>query len=151
MEVGRGDPKTPEATALLEASHALMQSLFPAESNHYLSIDELTRPNIRFFIATDDGAAVGCGALAVMDGYGEVKSMYVAPDARGAGAGAALLCAIEAEARAAALPTLKLETGDSLTAAHRLYERGGFSFCGPFGEYAEGPHSVFMEKLLSAA
>ena len=32
------------ATALLQASHALMTSLYPAEDNHYLSIDALCRP-----------------------------------------------------------------------------------------------------------
>jgi putative acetyltransferase len=43
---------------------------------------------------------------------------------------------------------LRLETGDDLYPAHRLYRRHGFVERGPFGDYAEGPHSVFMEKRL---
>ena len=38
IAIAPADPRTPQATALLEASHLLMQSMFPAESNHYLSI-----------------------------------------------------------------------------------------------------------------
>lgn len=148
LSIAIDDPLKPELTALLHASHALMQSLFPAESNHYLEVEQLTGPDIQFFSARLGDQAVGCGALALKDGYGEVKSMFVDPAARGAGAGAALLQAIEAEARRCGLAALKLETGDSLDAAHRLYQRAGFTFCGAFGDYEEGPHSVFMEKAL---
>ena len=43
---------------------------------------------------------------------------------------------------------LKLETGSLLHAAHRMYERAGFTYCGPFGDYEDGEFSVFMEKAL---
>ena len=42
LAVRAGTPA--EARALLEASHALMESLFPSESNHYLSIEALAAP-----------------------------------------------------------------------------------------------------------
>ena len=58
------------------------------------------------------------------------------------------MAALEAEARAQGLPLMRLETGDDLYPAHRLYERHGFLRCGPFGDYVDGPHSVFMEKRL---
>lgn len=149
LTVAPGDPRSPEARALLGASHRLMREMFDPESNHFLDIDALCDPHIRFFVAAVDGRPVGCGALALKDGYGEVKSMFVAPAARGSGAGAALLERIEAEARAASLPLLRLETGDALHAAHRLYARAGFAPRGPFGDYPEHPQSVFMEKRLT--
>ena len=148
LAIDYDDPRTAGATGLLQASHALMQSLFPAEANHYLSVDALCGSDIRFFTARLGGEPVGCAALALKDGYGEVKSMYVAEAARGSGAGAALLARIEAEARGEGLTLLRLETGDRLDAAHRLYERAGFVRRGPFGAYEDGPHSVFMEKAL---
>ena len=139
-----------EAAALLEASHALMRSLFPAEANHFLDIDALAAPHIRFLVAEEAGALLGCAALRISPEYGEVKSMFVAPEARGKGAGAALLAALEAEAKAVGLPAMRLETGTGLDAAHRLYSAAGFTECGPFGDYEESPFSLFMEKLLPA-
>jgi putative acetyltransferase len=148
VSIELGDPRHPEATALLEASHALMQSLFPAEANHYLSIDALCGPDIRFFVAELNGVKAGCGALALREGYGEVKSMFVDPAMRGGRIGSRLLERIEAEAKAHQLPFLRLETGDKLTAAHKLYSAHGFVLRGPFGDYPDEPTSLFMEKDL---
>lgn len=148
MIVRRGDPRDPQATALLEASHALMQGLFPAEDNHYLSIDALCTPEVHFFVATEGNATLGCGAFKVKEGYGEVKSMFTAEAGRGKGAASAILTKIEDEARALGLAELKLETGNTLHAAHRLYERHGFAYCGRFGDYIDSPSSLFMEKAL---
>lgn len=142
------DPRDPAATALLEQSHALMQSLFPPEDNFYLSIDDLCTPNIHFFGAYLDGTLMGTGALAVREGYGEVKSMFTSADARGKGVAAALLRQIEDQARDLGLPWLRLETGNKLHAAHRLYARHGFVESGPFGDYPEAASSLFMEKSL---
>ena len=148
IRVEIGDPRHPQATALLQASHQLMQDLFPAESNHYLSVVDLCTPDITFFTATKDGTIIGTGALANKGDYGEIKSMFVAPDARGTGTAAAILRIIEDTARENGHVWLRLETGDKLHAAHRLYERHGFTKCGPFGDYPDDPLSLFMEKTL---
>jgi putative acetyltransferase len=142
------DPRDPRAVALLQASHALMQELFPAEANHYLSIDALCAPDIHFLVAREGDIYHGCGALALKSGYGEVKSMFVGPGARGRGVADLLLHALVKIARADGVPILRLETGNSLTAAHKLYEKHGFSYCGPFGDYGEEPLSLFMERIL---
>lgn len=149
IAVGPGDPRAAGARALLEQSHALMQALFPPEDNFYLSIDALCAPDILFFTATDGDRTLGTGALALRDGYGEVKSMFTAPTARGHGIAALILARLETEARARGLPCLCLETGDTLTDAHRLYARAGFVRRGRFGDYPENATSVFMEKLLT--
>ncbi|MGR3546347.1 MAG: GNAT family N-acetyltransferase, partial [Roseovarius sp.] len=116
--VEAADPRHPEASALLRASHALMESLFPPEDNFFLDIGALCAPDIRFFAARSGATIIGTGALALREGYGEVKSMFVAEAARGQGAADALLRQIEDEARAHALPCLRLETGNLLHAAH---------------------------------
>jgi putative acetyltransferase len=43
-----------------------------------------------------------------------------------------------------------LETGSSeaFEPALCLYAKFGFAYCGPFADYAEGPHSVFMTREL---
>lgn len=134
---------------LLEASHALMQSLFPPEANSFLSLDALTQPHIRLYAARRGNETLATGALAILKDYGEVKSMFTAPKARGQGAGDALLRRIEDEARAQNLPELRLETGTGLDAAHRLYARHGFTECPPFGDYMPSQHSLFFAKSLT--
>lgn len=143
-----GDPREPQATALLNQSHTLMESLFPPEDNHFLDISELCQPGIAFFVALQGDKVLGTAALANKGGYGEVKSMFVSPDARGLGVGARLLDRLEAQAREMGLGAMKLETGSLLREAHRLYARGGFAECGPFGEYEANSSSLFMEKAL---
>lgn len=146
--VERSDPREAGATALLKQSHALMESLFPPEDNFYLDVNDLVAPHIHFFTARDGDTICGTGALASKDGYGEVKSMFVAEDARGKGVADALLRQIEDQAREEGLPMLKLETGNVLHAAHQLYRRHGFTDCGVFGDYQDAKSSIFMEKPL---
>ena len=146
--VAPDSPRAPDARALLEASHAWLQTLYAPEDNHFLSIDELCAPGILFFTARLDGRAVGTAALALRKGYGEVKSMYVDPGARGQGAAKALIDRLTAEGRALSLPVLKLETGPLNTEAIALYTSLGFVPCGRFGDYAESPASVFMQRPL---
>ena len=142
------DPHDPQATALLQTSHVLMQSLFPPEDNAYLSIEELRAEHVHVFAARRGTVVCGTGALGVKDGYGEIKSMFVDPDARGQGVADAILRSLEDLAREKGLLEMRLETGDALHAAIRLYERHGFLPCGPFGNYTANPSSIFMKKKL---
>lgn len=127
---------------------------YAAEQQHGLSVDRVFRPEILFFIARLDGEPVGCGGIALNDGFAELKRMYVRPPARGRGVAQALLARFEQEAIARGVPRLVLETGDVQHAAIRVYERAGFTRCPAFGAYAAMPplaveRSVFFEKPLS--
>ena len=82
IKISRGDPRHPDATDLLKRSHALMERLFPPEDNFYLDIDALCGRDIRFFVAKEHGRILGVGALALRDGYGEVKAMFTRESAR---------------------------------------------------------------------
>jgi len=146
--IEQSTPDAPQTTALLKASHTLMQSLFPAEDNHFLSIEALAAPNIHFFVAREGATTLGCGALAQKKQYGEVKSMFVDPKARGKGVADALLRQLIDLASSLHLPAIKLETGGTLHAAHRLYARHGFTECSAFGDYPKNETSIFMEKHL---
>ena len=149
LTIEYAEPKHPEIIALLQQSHALMLSLYSAQENHFLSVDALCAPHIRFFGARLDGRFVGCGALALMDGYGELKSMFTDPSARGQGVAKSILAAIEREALLHGLDHIALETGWLLKEAVALYRRLGFRECGPFGDYPDHPASLFMVKDLA--
>jgi putative acetyltransferase len=150
VTLAREPVRGPGIRALLEQSWALSESLYPAESNHHLDEDALDRPEIAFFVARRDGTALGCGALKHIDAtYGEMKSVFVSPAARGLGIARGLLAAIEAEARAQGLSLIRLETGIRQPEAIGLYEATGFRRIPPFGEYQDDPLSLFMEKTLA--
>ena len=149
LTIEYADPKHPEIISLLQQSHALMLSLYSAEENHFLSVDALCAPHIRFFGARLEGRFVGCGALALMDGYGELKSMFTDPSARGQGVAKSILAAIEREAQLHGLDRIALETGWLLKEAVALYRQLGFRECGPFGDYPDNPASLFMVKDLA--
>ncbi|SFE51260.1 GNAT family N-acetyltransferase [Roseivivax sediminis] len=143
-------PLAPEARLLLQASQALMRTLFPADENHYLDAEALAVPDVTFFGAEAEGALLGCVALKRHDGYGELKSLFVAPEARGLGLGQKLLAHAEARAEADGLLLIRLETGNKLFAASALYDRCGYRQRGPFGAYVANGSSVFFEKPLPA-
>ena len=147
--IAETDPREPQATALLKQSHALMESLFPAEDNFYLDIDDLCADHIHFYTARIGDTILGTGAVALYATHAEVKSMFTSQAARGKGAASAILRQIEDTARNAKSPVLKLETGNTLHAAHKLYAKHGFTPCDPFPPYEAAASSIFMEKRLT--
>ena len=144
---------TVDARALISELDDELNADYPPEQRHGYGVDRVFQPDVLFFIARLDGQAAGCGGVALADGYGEVKRMYVRPPARGRSVAQAVLARIEQEARSRNVPRLVLETGDIRHAAMRFYEREGFTRCGPFGPYLAMPplaieRSVFFEKRI---
>jgi putative acetyltransferase len=144
---------TADLRTLITELDATLGAQYEPHQRHGLRLEQLFEPHMRFFVAWLDGTAAGCGGVALFDGFAEVKRMYTRPAARGHGLAKALLQRIEAEARAAAKPVLRLETGPHQKEAIGLYQRMGFRPCGAFGAYAEMPAenvamSVFFEKQL---
>lgn len=142
------NPSQPEVMALIEQLDRYLVALYPPESNHLLSIADLQQPHITFLVATLQTIPVGCGALSNQGSYGEIKRMFVSPNHRGIGIGRQLLDALEIAARQLKLPVLRLETGISQPEALRLYEKAGYHYRDPFGDYELDPLSVFMEKSV---
>jgi putative acetyltransferase len=144
-----GDPDSPAARELIERLDILMSSLYPAESNHLLSVEALRQPNVTFLTAGVDGEVAGCGAVVNQGGeYAEIKRMFVLPEFRGLKLGRRILEELENRARVSGLALARLETGIHQPEALLLYERAGYQRRGPFGDYSEDPLSIFMEKKL---
>ena len=144
---------TPEIVELLTELDAELSGPYAADQRHALSVEQLFQPDVRFFVARVDGAAVACGGVGFYDGYAELKRMYSRPSVRGRGVAKAILRRLEAEARAAGAPALRIETGLYQEEALRFYEGAGYRRCGPFGPYAAMPPraietSIFYEKAV---
>lgn len=83
-------------------------------------------PRGYFLVAWLHGDPIGCAGLRCGPTYGEVKRMWVAPQARGLGVGSRLLQRLEELARKRGLATLRLETNKALVEAQSLYRKLGF-------------------------
>lgn len=143
-------PRQPEIEELLRQGDEYTLSLYPPESCHLLSIDELEQPGVTVFVARQDGAAVGTAAIVDRgDGTAELKRMFVTPAARGHGTGRLLIGEIEERARAGGIQLIQLETGPLQRAALALYERCGYTLIPNFGKYVGDDNSVCFEKRLT--
>jgi putative acetyltransferase len=138
---------------LVAALNAYLRPLSPPEFQFQMTVEQMAGEDTTVFIARDEaGRPVGMGALKVFGpDQAEVKRMYTLPEIRGQRVGVALLDAIETLARQKGISTLKLETGNTpgFEPAWRLYERHGFTRCGPFLDYPDSEYSAFYEKTLA--
>lgn len=153
IDVRQDDLSSAEVRALVAEHLAGMHSHSPPGHVHALAIEKLRAPGVTFWSAWLDGLLCGCGALKELDARaGEVKSMRTRPAFLRQGVGQAILDEILRTARDRGYQRLLLETGTgpAFEAAHALYLRNGFEWCGAFGEYAATDFNVFMAKRLSA-
>jgi putative acetyltransferase len=151
VNVAVESPLQDEVRGLIAELNANLLALTPPEFCFHMSVEQMADADTTVFIAREDGRAVACGALRRhRDGVGEVKRMYTRPEAQGKGIGGMIVDEIEAVARREGISTLVLETGDRHPAAWRVYERAGFSRCGPVLDYPDSKWSVFYQKRLDA-
>ena len=151
MEVRIDDLHGPEIAALLQEHLDDMKRHSPPQSIHALDLEKLRRPEITFWTVWQDGELLGCGAIKQLDEtHGEIKSMRTSHRHRRKGVAARMLRHILDEATRRGYRRLSLETGSpsAFMPARELYARFGFSYCGPFGDYADDPYSVFMTRQL---
>ena len=152
MRVLPGNLDDERVIALLDEHLKGMADHSPPESIHALNLDGLRAPNITFWTIWDREDLCGCGALQELDaGHGEIKSMRTAARHLRKGVAAIMLEHILDEARRRGYSRISLETGSGpgFDAAHALYEKYGFSYCGPFSDYREDPFSRFMTIELN--
>jgi putative acetyltransferase len=151
MTIAIESPDQPEVIALIAELDAYQDTLYPPASRHALDLTSLKQPNVLFAVARDRaGRAVGCGAIVLYPEFGELKRMYVRPRARGQGVAKQLLALLESQASGSGCRLLKLETGPYQHEALGLYASAGYEPRAPFGDYANDPLSVFMQKHLAA-
>ena len=146
-------PLQDDVRTLISALNAWLLERTPPEYCSHMTVEQMADADTTVFVARDEtGAAVACGALRRhRSGIGEVKRMYTVPARQGEGIGGRILGRIEELAREEGLSRLVLETGHVHDAAYRVYERGGFTRCGPVLHYPDTGWSVFYEKLFAAA
>ena len=140
---------TPDGEELRRAQRAELDARY-GSGDHEPGLPPTAADIAVFVVARDgSGAAVGCGALRLLDdASAEIKRMYVLPASRGSGAAAAVLRALEAEALSRGLSELRLETGEAQPDAIRFYEREGYRLIPNYGQYRGEALSVCYARTL---
>lgn len=116
-------------------------------------LDSFMPPAGRLLLGVVDDQPMGIACLKPLSSsIGEVKRMYVRPQARNRGLGRALLERLLQEARQIGYERLRLDSTRFMTDAHRLYRAVGFREIPPY-EGSEIPKEfqeywVFMELEL---
>ncbi|MFW8648953.1 GNAT family N-acetyltransferase [Vibrio diabolicus] len=151
MRIEIDNLERPQVLALLEEHLHDMYATSPPESVHALDVSKLKLPSITFWTGWDGEQLLGCVAMSQLeDGHAELKSMRTTLSARKQGVASRLLNHVIEQAKHQEIQRLSLETGSMafFEPAHRLYEKYGFAYCEPFGDYQPDPNSRFMTLAL---
>ncbi|KXP07891.1 GNAT family N-acetyltransferase [Tsukamurella pseudospumae] len=152
ISITRADLDDPALADFLLAHLRDMEPTAPPESRHALDLAALRAPGVRLWTLHRDGELAGTVALAAVEpDHEELKSMRVAPSARGLGIGHLLLRHVLDDARARGVERVSLETGSQefFAPARALYIAHGFAVCPPFGGYIADPNSVFLTRMTA--
>jgi DNA-binding MarR family transcriptional regulator/GNAT superfamily N-acetyltransferase len=151
VTIAAEDPTTRDASWCIEQYFAELAARFEAGFDPARSIpaaaEDLTPPSGLLLIARRREQPVGCGALKLRPGRpAELKRMWVAREARGAGLGRRLLLALEQRAAEAGAGSIRLETNRSLGEAIALYRQSGYAEVAAFNSEPYAHH--WFEKRL---
>lgn len=110
--------------------------------------EEFVHPLGRFLVAYCGNRPVACGGVKRLDDTtGEVKRLFVVPNARARGVGRRLLRALEDAAAELGWRTVRLDTGDQQPAALALFRAAGYR---EISDYNANPYaSYWLEKPLA--
>ncbi|SDU75714.1 GNAT family N-acetyltransferase [Jiangella alkaliphila] len=154
MEIRATDPESDLARRCLSAFADELRVRFPEgfDDGDLVAARELVPPGGVLLVATADrGTGLACGAVrTIAPATGELRHMWVHPDARGQGLGRRLLGELEAHATTLGLTTLKLGTHAVLTEAVQLYRSAGYAGVEPYGDTPH-VHHWFAKQLTQAA
>ena len=114
-------PLQDDVRALIAELNATLLELTPPEFVFHMTAEQMAGPGTTVFIAREAGRKIG----------------------------AMIVDQVVALARREGLGRLVLETGDRHPAAWTVYERAGFTRCGPVLDYPDSKWSVFYEKALA--
>ena len=151
MEIKTGQLDHPAILKLLEEHLADMNATSPPESVHALDVSSLQDESVTFWSGWKANKLMGCAAIKRLDAnHVEIKSMRTSSVARNQGVASLLLQHALDFSRQEGITRVSLETGSMgfFAPARALYEKYGFHYCEPFGDYTLDPNSQFMTLEL---
>jgi ribosomal protein S18 acetylase RimI-like enzyme len=148
IEIGPENPRSRDATDLMEELSARLLAMTGSSGKHSFSTEDAEGSRSVFVVARDpEGKAVGCGALRPLEGgFAEIKRVYAR--IRSNGVGTRILSYLEEEARKMGYDSIRLETRTVNHCAVAFYERNGYVRIPNYGVYAHRTEAVCFEKSL---
>jgi DNA-binding MarR family transcriptional regulator len=157
VRITEADPRSEAGRHCLAAYYAELGRRFPGGFDVNLSRDpdasSMIRPRGVFLLAWADTMPIGCGGLkgggrvaGSGEPFGEVKRMWIAPEARGFGLAQRMLGCFEEAARTLDLTLLRLDSNSALPEAIALYRKCGWVETQRFNDDPYPDH--FFEKRI---
>ncbi|WP_210578205.1 helix-turn-helix domain-containing GNAT family N-acetyltransferase [Streptomyces sp. GESEQ-4] len=143
------DGASEDARACLDAYAADIDDRFPEgfDTSDLVRPEEVSGDAGAFFVAYEEDRPVGCGALRRLeDGVGEIRHVWVHPDARRLGLARRILDALEREGRRRAFDVVRLDTHAVLTEAQAMYRACGYREIPAYVDHVYAHH--WFEKRL---
>ncbi|MEU0586456.1 helix-turn-helix domain-containing GNAT family N-acetyltransferase [Streptomyces sp. NPDC006132] len=144
------DGHAPDARACLDAYADDLDARFPEgfDKADLVRPEQVSGEAGAFFVAYEEGRPVGCGALRRLEpGVGEIRHVWVHPDARRLGLARRLLAAIERESLRRGWHVVRLDTHAVLTEARAMYRACGYREIPAYTDHVYGQH--WFEKRLA--
>ncbi|MGJ5753825.1 bifunctional helix-turn-helix transcriptional regulator/GNAT family N-acetyltransferase [Streptomyces puniciscabiei] len=144
------DGASPDARACLDAYAADIDARFPEGYDKAALVrpEEVTGEAGAFLVAYEERRPVGCGALrSLAPGAGEIRHVWVHPEARRLGLARRLLAGLEREALRRGLAVVRLDTHTVLTEAQAMYRACGYTEIPRYNDDVYGGH-WFEKRLL---
>ncbi|MEU6321217.1 helix-turn-helix domain-containing GNAT family N-acetyltransferase [Streptomyces sp. NPDC047009] len=149
ITIERVDGGSRDALACLDAYAADIDARFPEgfDPAALVRAEEVSGTAGAFLVAYEEGRPVGCGALRTLEpGVGEIRHVWVHPDARRLGLARRLLDGLEDQALERGLGVVRLDTHAVLTEAQAMYRACGYAEIPRYDENVYAAH--WFEKRL---
>jgi len=152
VEIAPVDPASADAQHCLQRYFAELDARFsggfdPGKGGGASDRADFLPPHGCLLLARLFGEPIGCGALRTLArGVGEIKRMWIAPDARGLSLGRRLLAELEREAMQRKFQLVRLDTNGTLDTALHLYRSSGYREIPRFNDNPYAQH--WFEKDL---
>lgn len=147
--IGIADPRSSESEQLLAHLSRTLERITGSSGADSFRPDDFLADGACFVVGrTEEGVAVGCGALRPLEpGVAELKRMFAVPGSRGAGS--AVLAFLERRAALLGYGQVWLETRRVNLRAVAFYERHGYRPIANYGRYASRSEAICLAKTLS--
>ncbi|MGI5137564.1 GNAT family N-acetyltransferase [Streptomyces sp. CA-106110] len=149
ITIERVDGGSRDALACLDAYAADIDARFPEGFDPAALVrpEEVSGTAGAFLVAYEEGRPVGCGALRTLEpAVGEIRHVWVHPDARRLGLARRLLDGLEQQAVERGLGVVRLDTHAVLTEAQAMYRACGYAEIPRYDENVYAAH--WFEKRL---